>query len=163
MISVYFTSERTDSREFTARVLREACGIAEPVFRTSENGKPYLAENPIYFNLSHSGEVTAIALSKSEVGLDIQLRDGTPRPALSRRLSPAEREEDFFKVWTAKEAYIKYRGGTLAKMLPALEFKAGTLYENGTPAPAALFFAEIGGYALCVCSRAPQPVTLYSL
>ena len=107
MISVYFTSERTDSREFTARVLREACGIAEPVFRTSENGKPYLAENPIYFNLSHSGEVTAIAISKSEVGLDIQLRDGTPRPALSRRLSPAEREEDFFKVWTAKETYIK--------------------------------------------------------
>lgn len=163
MISVYYTTERTESRAFLIKVLRERYGISAPELRTTANGKPYLAENRLYFNLSHSGKLIAAAVSEREIGLDIQLRDEAPRPAIFRRLTPAEKQEDFFKLWTAKEAYVKYKGGTLAAMLPALEYKAGTLYENGSPAPVSLFFTEVKDCAVCVCSAQADEIELILL
>lgn len=163
MITVYYTTDWTESRAFLIKVLREHYGISAPELSTTEHGKPYHAGNPLYFNLSHSGNLTAAAVSEREIGLDIQLRDEAPRPAIFRRLTPAEKQEDFFKLWTAKEAYVKYKGGTLAAMLPALEYKAGTLYENGSPAPAFLFFTEVKDCAVCVCSAQADEIELILL
>ena len=51
----------------------------------NENGKPYLAEGQgIYFNLSHSGEYVACAVSGEEVGCDIELISGQ-KPDIARR------------------------------------------------------------------------------
>lgn len=78
-------------------------------------GKPY-AENAPQFNLSHSGQWLLCAVGDMPLGVDIE----TPRtvsPSLLRRVcTPSELAligddaERFLRVWTAKEAYLKYLG-----------------------------------------------------
>lgn len=78
-------------------------------------GKPY-AESAPQFNLSHSGQWLLCAVGDTPLGVDIE----TPRtasPSLLRRVcTPSELAligegtERFLRVWTAKEAYLKYLG-----------------------------------------------------
>ncbi len=92
------------------------------------HGKPYLADGSCCFNLTHSENVAALAVSSRELGLDVE--DRTRRVeylALGKRFFAAaeatelERASDprhfFFEVWTAKEAYIKALGDGLSHPL----------------------------------------------
>ena len=106
---------------------------------------------------------TAVALSRQEIGLDEQDRTARIPEALFRRLEERERCEDFFRLWTAKEAYVKYRGETLARKLRSLAFYGGILYENGVPLPLSLRFETIGEIQLCVCTEEEEPLELRQL
>ena len=79
----------------------------------------------IFFNLSHSGNYLAGAFSDREIGLDIQTTSPPHRDVLriARRFFPLDeyellaaikdREnqlELFFRLWSIKEAYLKYCG-----------------------------------------------------
>ncbi len=92
------------------------------------HGKPFLADGSCHFNLTHSENLAALAVSPFELGLDVE--DRTRRVeylALGRRFFAApetaelERADDprrfFFEVWTAKEAYIKALGDGLSHPL----------------------------------------------
>lgn len=84
-------------------------------------GKPCLAEpEGLYFNLSHSGEWTVLALSDCEVGCDIQ-RVKLADIRLAERFFAADEIESvrqagdsandlFFRLWTVKESYLKALG-----------------------------------------------------
>lgn len=88
------------------------------------NGKPYLKDIPLYFNLSHSKDVVVCALSDGEVGIDVQ-KAVTPSGALIKKVcteSETEfilsvREElkglAFARVWTLKESFLKFTGDGL--------------------------------------------------
>lgn len=97
-------------------------------FIQNAHGKPAL-EHPagcgIYFNLSHSGDYAALAVTQlGEIGVDIErVRDQWPRfeeiarrhftpgEHQSLRLRPeAERTRAFFELWSRKEAFVKARG-----------------------------------------------------
>ncbi len=162
-MKLFYTCEPTDSRAFLERILQAHYGISAPQFSETQNGKPFLADCPLRFNLSHSGSFTAAVFANQEIGLDIERRTPRNTQAITRRLSADEQNEDFFKVWTAKEAYIKYRGGTLAKMLSALEYRDGILYEKGVPVSAQLTFKELETCAVCICTAVHEPVTLIRL
>ena len=145
MICLYYTTERAESREVLAHVLEEYYGIRDAARRLqfSLHGKPYLKDVPVRFNLSHSGTLTAVAAGRHPVGLDVQLRDEKPRETLRSRLTPAEREEDFFRLWTAKEAYIKYRGGLLcAGVFPCVSDLIRTFYLMPLYSPPSLFYDD---------------------
>ena len=45
------------------------------VIKKNEFGKPYIENSPIKFNISHTDGAVAVALSDSEVGVDIQRTD----------------------------------------------------------------------------------------
>jgi phosphopantetheinyl transferase len=155
----WYTAQPKTGREFAAQILRERYGVL-PDFACNANGKPYLLNAPLFFNASHSGGVTAVAVSGQEIGLDLQAKDDRVRAALFRRLRPAERQEDFFRLWTAKEAYVKFRGGTLAGMLKSLVFENGTLYENGAPAQAEFRHFTVENCVVCVCTHTKEPITV---
>jgi 4'-phosphopantetheinyl transferase len=106
-------------------------------FARREEGKPYLtnAPSPIYFNLSHSGNFAALAVTTlGEIGIDIE----TIRPrnylAIAERYyhsdelqqllatPEAEREPLFFKLWTLKEAFFKATGGGISSGLDKAVF-----------------------------------------
>lgn len=87
-----------------------------PILR-DEMGKPYLQGNPIYFNISHSGEYLAVAVSPKPVGVDIQetrpVKDGMYRKVVQEEeqcLIGAEREKDFLRLWSLKESFVKAEG-----------------------------------------------------
>lgn len=108
-------------------------------FERNEAGKPQLvqAPRPLSFNLSHSGDWLAIAVTlTTPLGVDVQFK--TTRPAhleLARRYfhpeevreleacqDEAERLERFFYFWTLKEAYFKARGTGISTGLEKVRF-----------------------------------------
>lgn len=88
---------------------------------TDETGKPYVAEHPeIFFNISHTENLIAIAFSDIAVGVDAQTPI-SPEPKIAKRFFTqteydyiyAHREDTarrFTRIWTEKEAYIKRTG-----------------------------------------------------
>lgn len=100
-------------------------------FSYQDNGKPYLADHPkLCFNLSHSGSYVAIAIADSTVGVDIEV-NARKEQAIARRffhsreqaylmeqgVSEEQWKTEFQKIWTMKEAYLKYTGEGLRKPL----------------------------------------------
>lgn len=83
------------------------------------NGKPYLAGGGVRFNLSHSGELAAVAVADQEVGIDVQeVRTLHDADALARRiLAPNEAGADVLRAWARKEAVVKATGEGLRRNL----------------------------------------------
>jgi len=42
------------------------------VFEYTKLGKPYIVNQPIYYNISHSGEIVVCAISYGKIGIDIE-------------------------------------------------------------------------------------------
>lgn len=93
----------------------------EIAYRYGEQGKPYFANLPFYFSLSHSGSYVLCGLSMEEIGADIQQHCGRDVGKLARRFysrreaavleqAGAEQEKQFYRLWTRKEAYGKLTG-----------------------------------------------------
>lgn len=103
-------------------------------------GKPQLntGMGALQFNVSHSGQLALIALSREAVGVDLEWQqiDFDWRELLSVCCHPAE-QVDFqnvadevgrtrlLRLWTAKEAYLKGRGEGLGLPLTAIRLQAG--------------------------------------
>lgn len=86
---------------------------------TDKSGKPELADVPLRFSLSHSGDRCACAVYDRAIGVDIQKRAAADVRILERRFTPCEREfvlnsadrgAAFTRVWTMKESYVKAHG-----------------------------------------------------
>ncbi len=95
--------------------------LGEPIpleYRYGSNGKPYLCNIPLFFNLSHSGEYVACVLSGQEIGVDIQFQTRQNTESFAKRFfHPREQEilkqkssDFFYRLWTRKEAYGKMTG-----------------------------------------------------
>ncbi len=83
------------------------------------DGKPYLLDSDVHYNISHSGEMVLCALHDTPVGVDIEHMRRVSTNVPDRIMSPEEKliydlTDDqctlFFQIWTLKEAYIKYLG-----------------------------------------------------
>jgi 4'-phosphopantetheinyl transferase len=111
-------------------------------FQYGESGKPSLAcglHPPVQFNLSHSGDLVLIALSRSRaLGIDIErMRMDVATKEIAARFFSAKECRDlatvtpdmrcaaFFACWTRKEAYLKARGDGLS--LPLEQFDVSFL------------------------------------
>lgn len=131
------------------------------VFSKTPNGKPFLPD--IFFSITHTEGFVAVAMGKSAVGLDAERRRERKVSSYLRRLTEREKDEDFFELWTAKEAYVKYIGGTLAKVLFRLEYAKHTLFLEGTPAPVFLQHFDMKGVTLCLCTEQETDVSVFLL
>ena len=100
--------------------LREEYGITEvPEFVYNEFGKPSMPNLPIHFSLSHCKDAVACAVSDHNIGIDVE--SIMPyNPDIARRVCTAaelgileqseNKDVDFIKLWTMKEAISKYEG-----------------------------------------------------
>ena len=89
-----------------------------PLLAYGENGKPSLSDRlDTYFSITHSDKWVFLAVADCEIGIDAQMpRRVCPRLA-ARSTSPeelawvkADTEPHFTRLWTMKEAYLKYTG-----------------------------------------------------
>lgn len=117
------------------------------IFESDDYTKPFLAGpgnyQNIQFNLSHSGDLTLIALTREKaVGIDVeQIRNIPEMHEIIRgtfsadereylnTLSPENIEEGFFACWTAKEAIVKGMGGGLSYPLDNFTI----IFSSGVP------------------------------
>ena len=102
------------------RALCEEYGITEvPEFVYNEFGKPSLPNLPVHFSISHCKDAVACAVSDHNIGIDVE--SIVPyTPDVARRVCTADelkmleqssnKDVEFIKLWTAKEAISKYEG-----------------------------------------------------
>lgn len=72
----------------------------------SKNGKPHLENNNVYFNYSHSKNYILLAISKCEVGVDIE-EDRKIYDTVSNKYLNGAGPEERLKYWVIKESYVK--------------------------------------------------------
>jgi 4'-phosphopantetheinyl transferase len=116
-------------RTVLARVLKTRA--EELVFDASENGKPFLRNYRLAFNLSHSNAVAYLAIGGDDpIGIDVETHhDIDDLMSVARTVfSPVEmteveravardRTQLFLRCWTRKEAYVKALGVGLGARL----------------------------------------------
>lgn len=132
-------NERINSREFAKMCLRDYTGETQTdfTFVESEFGKPLIdGVHDLHFSLSHSSfdgrAILICAVARFNIGADCQIinikdtarcrkiaeRFYSPHENLFlNRLPESDYTDNFFKIWTKKEAYIKYTGKGLAEGL----------------------------------------------
>ncbi len=138
-----------------------------------EKGKPYFPKLPyVHFSVSHSGKYFACAMSDIPVGLDIQehtrRKNESEADADARRMKIAKRffhpDENeyascgpavrFFKVWTAKESYVKLTG----KGIDA-DFSGFNVFDLDEK----FYSFERGEYSISICSADEAEVEVIDL
>lgn len=121
-------------------------------FDSGPVGKPKLAQNfagsEIEFNLSHSGALALIAVTRGrEVGVDVERiqkdfafesiaqRFFTSREVAALHVLPPDlRREAFYKCWTSKEALLKGKGLGLSGSLDEVRIRLTATGVRVTPA-----------------------------
>lgn len=103
--------------------------------KLNDYGKPYCGEK--FFNISHSGNYVILAVSDSEVGCDVEAVRELEFERLGKIVfhenelkilaRTSNKSDYFFKLWTAKEAFIKALG-------EGFHFKTSELDLSGLPA-----------------------------
>lgn len=142
-------------------------------------GKPFFLDYPdFHFSLSHSGNVVALAVSKQEIGLDIQEYVQIKRDLAKRFFSKEEQEmlleqkgedaykELFFMLWSIKESYIKYTGLGMSHGLDTfqIDFDKNEIWEKGNIGQEAdakykyFRLEELPGYAFSVCTKKTEKI-----
>ena len=158
MTEIFYTYGAAGSDEFIRRVLHRYYNIPNAEICKTINGKPYLKNGKIQFNLTHSKGLTALAVGKTQLGLDCESRTGKPRPAVLKRFTAREQSEiaatsDFYAHWTARESYIKYLGETLASCWRKVEYYRGRIYFRGAEADVKITQFEAENFIFSLCAK----------
>ena len=119
-LGLFYYSFYKTSKELLEIALKEE-GITSYKILKSKNGKPYLENSNIFYNISHKNKMVGLIISNSEVGLDIEYIDTESikrQSTLKYFFTEKEREsitnnEELLTLWTKKESYIKLNGGML--------------------------------------------------
>lgn len=122
------------------RWLSEWSGITEQALEITQNvfGKPAAPGNRLHFNMSRSGELCAFAFATSDLGVDIEKRrDSQPFLNIAGlHYHPDEKaviigDDDFFRIWTRKEAVMKAEGSGLNDSLAGMNsMTEQVMYKN---------------------------------
>lgn len=142
----------------------ELLGHHSSLVKVAENGRPFLKNQAVQFNLSHSKDRAVLAVSTDLAlieGLGVDL-EAVSRPvdfaAIGHRFFTqneaewiGQRRDRFFHVWTRKEAVLKSNGIGLRMPLDRFEVLRTEVSE------------EVTGRHLVLDSRASQGDYLISL
>jgi 4'-phosphopantetheinyl transferase len=156
MTTLYFT----DCNNLYAKVTKicSQSTTASTVILKTQSGKPYIKGNPIFFNISHSGEVGVIAISDSPIGVDCEILKGKNHEKVTVHYSKNELKEivderTFLLNWTAKEAFIKMLGATLSQYFKRLTFFGGDIYLDGCKQQAKIKFYCDDKKVVAICNE----------
>ena len=134
-----------------------------PTLVYGANAKPYLADkSDIFFSITHSDKWVFLAIADCEIGIDAQMpRKVCPRLA-ARSTSPEElawvkenTEPHFTRLWTMKEAYLKYTGTGLT--VPIREVTISVPPADGCDERNNCYWSLLqhNGIPLSVCTEKP--------
>ena len=101
--------------------------FADMSIMREESGKPHFNDLPLFFSITHSRALCAVALSNRPVGIDLEFIDQRRNFLdISKRFFSSEEciaihnstsvAKDFFALWTKKEALSKLNGKGLASI-----------------------------------------------
>ena len=139
-------------------------------FAKNKYGKPFIKKlsrkkggqinREVYFSLSHSGDMLICAVSQYNIGADCQIINikdfkvckkmaerfySPPEILFLNKLPEEEYVNNFFEIWTKKEAYIKYTGKGLSEGLSTFSVDNidGVYFQRALP--------ELSGAYIYIC------------
>jgi len=139
--------------------MRHVCGVTDDSLLTyGENGKPYLKDGGMYFNISHSGDYVVLVAAEREIGVDIEKITPYSSAVAARCFTPDELEwlklqgtdEAFCRLWTAKESIMKKLG--LGLVMPPESFCVLPLNSSAKSIGGNLYFLDwfnYNGHIIC--------------
>lgn len=168
-MTLYLTHLTDDPHRTLQKILEEHTGIQALRFGTSPGGKPYVipyrSPSPVFFSLSHSGNLLAVLIHIAPVGVDLQQHTQLQTDAVAKRWFHPEEyaaylgggcpERDFFTLWSAKEAYVKYTGQGIGSTFRRFSVLSVTEFLRSVP--------YLPGYALAVCTAYESPLSIVPL
>ena len=122
---LYFSdaANHLSGKEFARDVLGEYLAMdgRRLKFGYGTYGKPFLEDFPdIHFNISHASGAIICAVSDWPVGIDMEKKRKINRRIMNKFFTESERnyvfsenyqqDERFTRIWTMKEAYVKFTG-----------------------------------------------------
>ncbi|MBE6933227.1 MAG: 4'-phosphopantetheinyl transferase superfamily protein [Ruminococcaceae bacterium] len=153
----------TAVRKLLAAAFLRLTGEAMPEIKTLPAGKPYWEDGNLHFSLCHTRQAVFCAISDGIVGLDAEKIRPVSPAVVSRVLSPEElrqfdgSDEGFMRLWTLKEAYVKYTGEGLHGYPNKLSFDGTRLMGSE------LFFASLRhrDWMVSICSEKAQTLSVF--
>jgi len=124
------------SRAFRRRVLGPGAEIL-----SDEHGRPFVKGDPVYFSMSHTGDLLVVAVDDHPVGIDAEFMKERDFAKLSAWFfgESIPGRDDFYRRWTRFEAGLKLAG------LP--------LFSTTAQEPKHLHSEILGDYMLSVASN----------
>ncbi|QMV39819.1 4'-phosphopantetheinyl transferase family protein [Cohnella cholangitidis] len=144
------------------------------VFEENAYGKPNLTGVPrVHFNLSHSGDWCACAVSESPIGVDVeQVRQqelGWADKLLAEdekielhATAGIERLKRFFEIWTLKESYVKALGKGLSHGLNTFSVAKTSVSRLEPYRVTGYWLDDRHPAAVCALAAIPQQWTILS-
>lgn len=125
----------------------------------------HLDNENMYYNLSHSEDYVICAASTKPVGCDLEKIEEAPLKVAERyfckgeidylnSLDPSMCDDEFYRIWTAKESYMKMVGKGLSMGLGSFEVNIGetiTLSKDGKRLNCYIKEYNLEGYKISVC------------
>lgn len=130
-MDIYCTFDFAGGQEESRRLLREVLGFygAEELIdkiEISDKGKPSIP-GWHHFSISHSENCWAVLIDENPCGLDIQYPRKCSKNVIAERWYATEDAEavvedtdEFWRVWTRREASVKAIGGSVFEELPSV-------------------------------------------
>lgn len=130
-----------------------------------KNGKPEI--EGLHFNISHSDNFVICSVSENPVGCDIEkirsVKSGFEKRfftqnevAYLEKFSCEEKINQFFRLWTMKESYMKFTGEGMKLALNRIEFvfdDSIKVFRDGILCDCNFKEYEFLGYKISVCAK----------
>lgn len=140
-------------------------GVKYENIRIRENGKPESDE--ICFNLSHSDNMAVCAVSEQKIGCDVEKIKNAPERIAERffckdeilhleKFKDEAKNQEFYRLWTMKESYMKMTGEGMSLALNQFEFVFGDFVKvvrDGKICSCFIKEYELPEYKLTVCAE----------
>ncbi|MBP3621266.1 MAG: 4'-phosphopantetheinyl transferase superfamily protein [Lachnospiraceae bacterium] len=157
-------------------IVEKECGISadELEISTNNNGKPYIVGRPdFYFNISHSSSMLVMAYGDCELGVDVEKLKENDITVAKRCFTKEEYEyiigdisldyhtkpeHRFCKIWTMKEAYLKYKGTGIA--VPLNSFTVNPIEGKVSGEEVSIFSRIMDEYMLSICTSSQEEVQI---
>ncbi len=154
-----------EKKEKRLDVIQEALGLSDPSMAKisyHEKGKPYFPNLPYHLSVSTLKNITFLAISKKEIGIDAETQRKIHQGSIIHRFfSPEEQRylegnpslADFLSVWTAKESYVKYTGTGIDP-----SFSSSSIF---TVPQVIMTFTVLDQYTVSVCSDSQKEIVVF--
>ncbi|MBE6784886.1 MAG: 4'-phosphopantetheinyl transferase superfamily protein [Ruminococcaceae bacterium] len=125
------SAESVVSKALLRNLIKRNFGITDFLVDCDKNGKPFVVDSKIRFNISHSGNEVMCVCGDENVGCDIQQIKPYNEKIIKRFFTSQEcrvleesenKDRDFTAIWALKESALKFSGEGLSGGLDRYDF-----------------------------------------
>lgn len=131
-------------------------------FKFNKDNKPFIVNNNIFYNISHSSNYVIAVVSDKEIGIDIEKIRETNIKSINYFASSKEKEyillehnnlfKRLFEIYTLKEAYIKMVGKSVFD-IRNVEFTISNNHINCSNINVKCYSFIYDNYVISICEK----------